>query len=128
MKRSKQNYYIKYSESNLANIKNTSKGIKSIISVRSSSSITPTLFTFQNEKFSKITLVLWAKRPSAKEISHIKITLITSQTKTQIPFFLLPSDKEEIKLILSSLDISKATGPYSIPTKYLKLLKNDISD
>ena len=43
-------------------------------------------------------------------------------------FFLSPTDKEEIKLILSSLDISKATGPYSIPTKVLKLLKNDISD
>ena len=39
----------------------------------------------------------------------------------------LPTDKEEIKLTLSSLDISKATGPYSIPTKVLKLLKNDIS-
>ena len=43
-------------------------------------------------------------------------------------FFLSPTDKEEIKLILSSLDISKATGPYSIPIKVLKLLKNDISD
>ena len=49
MKRSKQNYFAKYFESNLANIKNTWKGIKSIISMRSSSSITPTLPTFQNE-------------------------------------------------------------------------------
>ena len=31
-------------------------------------------------------------------------------------------------MILSSLDITKATGPYSIPTKVLKRLKNDISD
>ena len=73
MKRSKQNYYIKYFESNLANIKNTSKGIKIIISVRNSSSITPTLLTYQNEIFSKITLVLWAKRPSDKENSYIKL-------------------------------------------------------
>ena len=49
MKRSKQNYYSKCFESNLTNIKNTWKGIKSIISMRSSSSIIPTLLTFQNE-------------------------------------------------------------------------------
>ena len=36
-------------ESNLTNIKNTWKGIKSIISMRSSSLITLTLLTFQNE-------------------------------------------------------------------------------
>ena len=49
MKRSKQNYYSKYYESNLTNINNTWKGIKSLISIRSSSLITPTLLTFQNE-------------------------------------------------------------------------------
>ena len=49
MRRSKQNYYYKYFESNLTNIKNTWKGIKSIFSMRRSSSITPTLLTFQNE-------------------------------------------------------------------------------
>ena len=49
MKKSKQNYYIMDFESNLTNIKNTWKGIKSIISMRSSSLITLTLLTFQNE-------------------------------------------------------------------------------
>ena len=43
-------------------------------------------------------------------------------------FFVSPTDKEEIKLILSSLDTSKATGPYSILIKVSKLLKNNISD
>ena len=33
-----------------------------------------------------------------------------------------------VKLLLSSLDISKTTGRYRIPTKVLKLLENDISD
>ena len=33
-------------------------------------------------------------------------------------FFLSPTDKEEIKLILSSLDISKATGPIVFQLKY----------
>ena len=53
----------------------------------------------------------------------MKIILITLQTKTIILFF-----SHQQKKILLSLDISKATGPYIIPTKVLKLLKNDISD
>ena len=46
VKRSKENYYSKYFESNLTN--NTWKGIKIIISAKSSSLVTPTLLTFQN--------------------------------------------------------------------------------
>ena len=42
-------------------------------------------------------------------------------------FFLSPTDKYEIINIISSLDPNKSTGPNSIPTKILKLLKNDIS-
>ena len=49
MKRSKQNHYSKYFESNLTSIKNSWKGIKIIISMRSSPTITQTLLTFQNE-------------------------------------------------------------------------------
>ena len=42
-------------------------------------------------------------------------------------FFLTPTDKNEISLIISSLDSHKSSGPNSIPVKILKLLKNDIS-
>ena len=57
---------------------------------------------------------------------HIKITLFTSQTKTLILFSSHQQTKK--KLILSSLDITKATHLYSIPDKALELLKNDISN
>ena len=43
-------------------------------------------------------------------------------------FFLSPTNKEEFKFILSSLDINKSTGPYSISSKVLNILKNDISE
>ena len=43
-------------------------------------------------------------------------------------FFLLLNNKEEIKFILSSLDINKSTGSYSIPSRVLNMLKNDISE
>ena len=44
------------------------------------------------------------------------------------PFFLSPTDKNEIISIISALDSQKASGPNSIPSKILKLMKNDISD
>ena len=40
-------------------------------------------------------------------------------------FFLSPTKRKEIKIIPSSLDISKSKGPYSIPSKVLNVLKND---
>ena len=95
MNRSKQNYYTKCFERNLINIKNTWKGIKSIISTRRSSSITTTLLTFQNgtidnpKRTANIFnnyLSIIGKKTQAK-IKYIKITLITSQRKTLIPFF-----------------------------------------
>ena len=137
MKTSKQNYYSKYFESNLTNIKNTWKGIKSIISMRSSSSVTPTLLTFQNETtdnlkriasiFNNVFSTISKKTQAKIKYSYKKcIDYLTNENPNS--FFLSPKDKEEIKLILSSLVISKPTGPYSIPTKVLKLLKNDIFD
>ena len=47
------------------------------------------------------------------------------KNRVQNSFFLSPTDKDEIALIISSLDSTKSVGPNSIPTKILKLLKND---
>ena len=41
--------------------------------------------------------------------------------------FITPTDAHEINLIISSLNNDKSTGPNSLPTKILKLLKNEIS-
>ena len=49
------------------------------------------------------------------------------KNRAQNSFFLSPTDKDEIALIISSLDSTKSVGPNSIPTKILKLLKNDNS-
>ena len=42
-------------------------------------------------------------------------------------FFLLPTSAAEIEQEISKLNVSKATGPFSIPTKTLKLIKIVIS-
>ena len=41
--------------------------------------------------------------------------------------FIQPTDSEEIVNIISSLNINKACGPFSIPNKILILLKQDIA-
>ena len=41
-------------------------------------------------------------------------------------FFLFPTNKNEISSIISSLNPNKSFGPNSIPTKILKLLKDEI--
>ena len=76
--------------------------------------------------FSIIISVLSTKRPKLKCLCKNYTDYLTHKNLNS--FFPSPTDKEEIKMILSSLDNSKATGPYRIPTKASKLLKNDISD
>ena len=49
MKKSKQNYFTKYFETNIKNLKNTWKGIKSIISLKNSASSSPNVINFNNE-------------------------------------------------------------------------------
>ena len=105
--------------------------------MRSSSSITPTLLTFQNETidnskrianvFDNYIRTIGKKSQAKIKYSHKSYTdYLTNENPNS--FFLSPTGKEEIKLILSLLDISKATGPYSSPTKVLKLPRNVISD
>ena len=42
-------------------------------------------------------------------------------------FALFPTTETEIENIIDNLNTSKSSGPYSIPTKLLKMLKNTIS-
>ena len=48
MKKSKQTYYDKYFEKNWNNIKNTWKGIKSLISLKTKASSVPTVLSREN--------------------------------------------------------------------------------
>ena len=138
MKKSKQNYFAKFFENNLKNLKNTWKGIKSIISMKNSSSNSPVLLIYQNENidnperianiFNNSFNTIGEKTQQAKiKHAHKKYTdYLTNENPDML--FLSPTNKEEIKFILSSLDINKSTGPYSIPSKVLNMLKNDISE
>ena len=85
-----------------------------------SSSITPTLLTLQNETidnqkriasiFNNYFSTIGKKTQAKIKYSYKNYTdYLTSENPHS--FFFSRTDKEEIKLILSSLDISKATGP-----------------
>ena len=133
LKRSKTNYYYHYFDIKWNNIKNTWKEIKSILSIKPNPSDIPKIL---NTNDSNIT--------NPVEIANVfnnYFSSIASQTKVNIKhsnkrfsgflknraqnsFFLSPTDKDEIALIISSLDSTKSVGPNSIPTKILKLLKN----
>ena len=68
------------------------------------------------------------KRPKQKQNIHIKKYNDYLSNQNPDTFFLSPTNKEEIKFNLFSLDINKSTGPYIIPSKALNMLKNDISE
>ena len=124
MKKSKQNYFIKFFENNLKNLKNNWKGIRIVISVKNSSSNSPALLTYQNENidnlerltniFNNYFSTIGEKTQAKIKHSHKNYT---DYLTNEIPesFFLSPTNKEEIKIIPFSLDNSKSTGPYSIP-------------
>ena len=71
---------------------------------------------------------------SCQWVSNNKISILLRKefsdflkNRSNISFFVSPMDKTEIENVISSLLSNKSVGCNSIPTKILKLLKNDIS-
>ena len=135
MKKSKQNYFTKHFESNIKNLKNTWKGIKSIISLKRSASSSPNLLNFNNELRSdplKIANVFknYFSPIGEKTQSKIRLSKKTSDNLHSDNLncvFITHTNSEEVISIISSLSDNKSSGPNSIPTRILKLLKKDIS-
>ena len=133
MKKSKQAYYNKYFETNWNNIKNTRKGIKSLISLKTVASSAPTMLACDNGN----TII----NPYDTANNYIPSIAETTKTTTyshkhfsnnlkqecENTIFLKPNSKEEIGNIISSLNSNKASGPNTIPYIILFLLKNKIS-
>ena len=131
MKKSKMNYYNRCFKNNWDNIKNTWKGIKSILNVN-------------NTHSNILKILVFNETTSAEPIEITNIfsnffTSVAAKTKESIKYsqghssnflknrsddssFLSPTDKYEIINIISSFNPNKSTGPNSIPTKILKLL------
>ena len=119
MKKSKQSYYGKYFERNWNNIKNTWKGIKSVISLKTVASSVPTVLsldngdtitnpydianTFNNYFASKAETTKKSIKYSHKHFSDY----LSNESSSAI--FLQPTGKEEIANTISSLNSNKAS-------------------
>ena len=124
---------IRYFEKNWKNIKDTWKGIKSLISLKTVAySILPVLSLDNGDTITNSYDIANAFNNYFASIAEItkKSIKYTHKHFSDYPsnesdstIFLQLTDKEEIASIISSLNYSKASGPNSIPYRILFLLK-----
>ena len=136
MKRSKQNYYKKYFECNLNNSNNTWKGIKSILTKKNVISTVPRTLSHSDNTTTNpwgianvFNNYFASVADTAKQNINYSHKHFSEYLKHQCnnSIFIQPTDSEEIHNIISSLNINKASSPFSISNKILILLKQDIS-
>ena len=138
MKKSKQAYYDKYFEKYWNNIKNTCKGIKSLISLKTKASSVPTVLSRENgdtitnpydivNTFNNYFASIAETTKRSIKYSHKHFSDYLSN-ESSCTIFLQPTDKEEVANIISTLNSNKASGPNSIPYRILFLLKNEMSN
>ena len=133
---SKKNHYQKYFSDNSDNIRKTWKGIKSIINIRNISSSHISSLKVDKEISSDPNVM-------ANCFNNF-FSSIGSDLQKQIHFhgndfskylvnpngynfFINPSDEIEIISLIDNLCSTKATGPHSVPSDILQLLKCNIS-
>ena len=136
IKQSKKDYYNNFFSKNIGDLKNTWKGIKSIISNSNTASNAPNCISFNNS-------ILTNPKQIANTFNNYFCSIaqnIQSNIKYSFrnfrfflgnvhekSFFVSPTDFMEVNDIISTMNSNKSQGPNGIPTKILKLLKEDIS-
>ena len=116
MKKSKMNYYKHYFKNNWGNIKNTWKGIKSILNINNTHSNIPEILVSNNNTsaepieianiFSNFFSSVSAKTNESIKYSHKHFSNFL-KNRSNDSFFLSPNDKYKIINIISSLDPNK---------------------
>ena len=128
MKRSEQDYYKKYFGSNLNNSKNTWTGIKSIITMKNVLSTVPRTFSHGVNATTSPSEIADVFNNYFVSVPETAKQNINCSHKTFLNTYKINAIYSgEIANIISSLNINKACGPFSIPKKILILLKQDIS-
>ena len=133
MKKNKQAYYDKYFERNWNNIKNTWKGIKSLISLKTVASYASNVLSLDNgntitnayditNTFNNNFASIAETTKNSIKYSHKRFSDYLSNESIST-LFLQSTDREEIVNIIISLNSNKASGSNSIPYRTLFLLK-----
>ena len=132
----KKEYYKKYFSDNKNNIQKIWKGIKEIINIKSKNFDHPTCLQIGdanitdptaicnsfNDYFTSIADNILAKRKYEGTKSYRDFLA----NRLLENFVFKECDEDEIKSIITSLQVSKSSGPNSIPTFILQLLKEHI--
>ena len=135
IRNSKKKHFQNYFTENAKDIRKTWTGIKNIINIRTSTKGQPTSILIDNEMETDPTKIA--------EGFNVYFSSIAEKLQQDISFgdnnfskylnspldynFLFRSvDETEISIIIDSLQNSKATGPHSIPTEILKIIKLNI--
>ena len=128
--------YNDFFQKNLKNIRNTWKGIKSLISNSECGLFIPQTIYSNGTTSSEPNDIANSFNSYfctvTKEIqSSIRYSFKCFQDylncNFDMSFFISPTDSTEVSDIISNLTTDKSEGPNGIPTKILHLLKNDIS-
>jgi len=135
-RRSKRNYLSFYFSSNLKNLQKVWLGINSIISMKSKKS-SPVTLTINDTLTSDVDKISIAFNNYFSNIAeNIRKSMPTSYKyfssfmprANRNSFFLSPVDPTEVIHCISSFKLSKSSGPNSIPSKILSLLKFILSE
>ena len=135
LKDSKKQYFNEFFKNNINNIKNTWKGIKDIINIKSKVNSQPNCIFHNNSNISDPKIIAdsfneYFSNVGKKIQSKIPVTNLKYDEYLDNPnpnsFFIQPTDPEEISSIISNLDLNKSCGPNSIPTRVLKLLNSNL--
>ena len=136
-RRGKKEFYQNYFADNKKNLKKVWKGIKEIVNIKaknfdqpscvqtgSTMATDPTdISNSFNKYFTSIADDILSKRKFEGNSSHKDY--LPPPLHNSIALHLC--DEDEIKSIISSIDMCKSYGPNSIPTEFLHLLKDEIS-
>ena len=136
LKVSKKNYYHNYFIANSNNIKKTWAGIKELITLKPNGFNSPSKFVVDNNVITDSTAIATAFNNHfsqigsklAEEILQVDIDPLDFLGPSEANSFMqFPASVAEIEEIITLLNLSKVSGPFSIPVCLLKLLKTCIS-
>ena len=135
---SKKSFYNNYFNANKDNIKETWKGIKQLITLKTNTCSTPTTLRIGNttitdtksiaNEFNNYFANVGSNLANAIPVVNTSFEEFLGLSKSPCnSFVLFPVTTNEIEDEISNLSPSKSTGPYSVPTNILKVLKSLLS-
>ena len=144
IRKSKSQYFKHFFNENARNAKKTWRGIKAIININNSSRFHPSSLIVENENdqekeeiSSDPKIIANTFNKYFSNIAHKLQGKIYHNThdftkylknRNESSFFITPTDEREIINIINTFDINKATGPHSIPSNILDLIKYIIAE